>query len=598
MRTLLRETGQIIRFNLKNLLLFLIGYRLTAAAVYLRLLSAGMRFSLDRAGYGYLTLENAGKVFLSPWTIPVVLVLSVTGLFFLMTEAGGLVTAYSAAVYSLRLSGLQIFTQGLQSAIQQVRRKNFGLFAVVLADFLLMNLVYLYRALTHIKPVDFVIEEMAGRPGIWGAVALAVCGCVAGVIPAYFAFHQCMVDQKFYRDARAGSMEMLKGRWIGTVIRVVFPQFLVIGAAWVLYRLLLVLMAVFTVFFVKRELQLSFLIRASSWTEWMIMAAAGMGASLIFFADLTVQYYKYGESRIGRKHFFYTGEALVSRKNGLAVLAVSGLIGGLGLIDAALNGTFLSSSVVVQTEITAHRGSSSSAPENTMAAIEAAVEEMADWAEIDVQETGDGVVVLCHDAGLQRVAGVRSRIKDLTFEEIKEVDVGSWFGEEFAGERIPALAEVMEYAKGRLNLNIELKYSGMDSMLPEKVQQLVAEYGLEDQCVISCTNLNYLRRVKKADSRTKTGYIIPAAYGDYYMDEDVDVISIRSGFVTKGLVRAAHEAGKSVHAWTVNEKLELERMRVLMVDNVITDMPVLAREILYREEVTESLLEYLKLIFQ
>ena len=100
------------------------------------------------------------------------------------------------------------------------------------------------------------------------------------------------------------------------------------------------------------------------------------------------------------------------------------------------------------------------------------------------------------------------------------------------------------------------------------------------------------------DSQIKTGYIIPAAYGDYYMDENVDVISIRSGFVTESLVRKAHEAGKSVHAWTVNEKMELERMRVLMVDNVITDVPVLAREILYREEATENLLEYLKLIFK
>ena len=598
MKTLLKETGQIIRFNLKNLLLFLIGYRLTAAAVYLRLLDAGMRFSLRQAGYGYLTLENAGKVCLSPWTIPAVLALLCAGLFLLMAEAGGLVAAYWAAMYSLRLPGHRIFVQGIQNAIQQIRRRNFGLFAVVLADFLLMNLFYIYRTLTHIKPVDFVIGEMSGRPGVWALVAAVVWGCVAAVIPTYFVFHQCMVEQKFYRDGKRGSVELLKGRWARTVIRVVFPQLLVVLAAWVLYGLLLVMMAVFTVFFVRRDLQFAFLIRASSWTEWIVMGAASMGASLLFFADLTVQYDKYRGSGVVRKHFFYTGEAMISRKNGLAALAAWGLIGGLGLIDAGINGTFLASSVAARTEITAHRGSSSSAPENTMAALEAAVEEMADWAEIDVQETADGVVVLCHDITLERVAGVKSKVRDLTFEEIQKLDGGSWFGKEFAGERIPALAEVMEYAKGRLNLNIELKYSGMDSGLPEKVGQLVAEYEMEDQCVISCANINYLKRIRKLDSQIKTGYIIPAAYGDYYIDENVDVISIRSGFVTESLVRKAHEAGKSVHAWTVNEKMELERMRVLMVDNVITDVPVLAREILYREEATENLLEYLKLIFK
>ena len=76
------------------------------------------------------------------------------------------------------------------------------------------------------------------------------------------------------------------------------------------------------------------------------------------------------------------------------------------------------------------------------------------------------------------------------------------------------------------------------------------------------------------------------------------MISIRSGFVTPKLVTLAHEEGKSIHAWTVNDKAELERMRILAVDNVITDVPALAREVLYREEGTESLLEYLRALLK
>lgn len=598
MRALLKETGQIIWFNIKNLLIFLTGYRLAAAAVYLQLLNAGIRFSLGRAGYAYLTLENAWKVLASPWTIPVLFVLSGVGLWFLMVEAGSLVAAYSGAMYSLKVSASQMFIQGIRSAARQLERKNFRLFFVVLADFFLMNLFYFYRTLTHVKPLNFVIEEMSGHPVIWAAVAAVICGCVAAVIPTYFVFHQCMIEQKFYRDGKAESIGMLKGRWLGTVLRVVCPQILITASAVVVYLFLVVLAAVFAVLFVRRELEFAFLIRAADWIEWIVMGVAGMAASLLFFADVTVQYYQYGKSKLEKKHFFYSRQAVVSRKNGLAVLAVFGIIGGAGLIDAAVNGTFLSNSVVVQTEITAHRGSSASAPENTMAAVEAAVKEMADWVEIDVQETADGVVVVCHDTSLQRVAGVKKNVKDMTFQELRSLDVGSWFSEEFAGERIPSLEEIMEYAKGRLKLNIEIKYSGMGSLLPEKVGELVEAYEMEDQCIVSCTNLNYLRRVKRATPRVKTGYIIPAAFGNYYMDSDVDVISIRSGFVTEKLVTAAHEAGKSIHAWTVNEKMELERMRVLTVDNVITDRPVLAREILYREEATESLLEYLAMILR
>lgn len=94
----------------------------------------------------------------------------------------------------------------------------------------------------------------------------------------------------------------------------------------------------------------------------------------------------------------------------------------------------------------------------------------------------------------------------------------------------------------------------------------------------------------------KTGYIIPAAYGDYYSDEFVDVISIRSSFVTERMLQLAHEQGKAVHAWTVNGKAELERLERLGVDDIITDYPILAREILYEDEGTAGLLEYWRLV--
>ena len=189
-------------------------------------------------------------------------------------------------------------------------------------------------------------------------------------------------------------------------------------------------------------------------------------------------------------------------------------------------------------------------------------------------------------------------ISDMTLEELKEVDVGSWFAEEYTGEQIPTLAEAMEYAKGRLNLNIEIKYTGTESLLPQRVCRLVEEHEMEDQCIITSTNMECLKQIKSINPNIRTGYILPAAYGEYYRNDEIDVISIRSGFITESLVTLAHEEGKSVHAWTVNDKAELERMRVLAVDNVITDMPVFAREILNREEETENLLGYVRALLK
>ena len=109
---------------------------------------------------------------------------------------------------------------------------------------------------------------------------------------------------------------------------------------------------------------------------------------------------------------------------------------------------------------------------------------------------------------------------------------------------------------------------------------------------------SYLKRVKEFNPDLRTGYILAAAYGKYYESDDFDFISIRSSFVNRRLVEAVHEDGKAVHVWTVNSKTEIEQMKLLGVDNIITDYPVRAREILYREETTETLMEYLKMMLR
>jgi glycerophosphoryl diester phosphodiesterase len=93
-------------------------------------------------------------------------------------------------------------------------------------------------------------------------------------------------------------------------------------------------------------------------------------------------------------------------------------------------------------EITAHRAGATVAPENTVAALRRAIEDGADWAEIDVQLTADRAVVVIHDSDLRRVGGRPGRIGQMTLAEVQQVDVGNWFDPAFAGERVPTLDEV------------------------------------------------------------------------------------------------------------------------------------------------------------
>ena len=121
---------------------------------------------------------------------------------------------------------------------------------------------------------------------------------------------------------------------------------------------------------------------------------------------------------------------------------------------------------------------------------------------------------------------------------------------------------------------------------------------MEEQCVISSVRLSYLERVKAVCPELKTGLILPAAYGRYYEDENVDFISIRSSLANRRLVEAAHEAGRAVHVWTVNRPAELKSMALLGADNLITDYPARAREILYEEAASGGILDSLRMLLR
>ena len=259
------------------------------------------------------------------------------------------------------------------------------------------------------------------------------------------------------------------------------------------------------------------------------------------------------------------------------------------LIDYEKHGSTISDDMTTDVQIIAHRGSTRKAPENTMAAVQKAVEEMTDCVEIDVQMTRDGVVVLGNDANLRRVAGVNRPIYSMTLEEIRNLEVGSSFSPEFAGEKIPTLEEVLAFCKGSVNLNIEIKRTGMDRELPARVVELIQEQEMEKQCVVTSTSMSHLMQVKELEPKLCTGYIVSAAYGDFDPGRQVDFISIRYEFADEELVEHMHDQGKRVYAWTVNAPGELRRLEAVGVDGIITDHPVMVREVLYRDKRLERL---------
>ncbi|MBB6732203.1 glycerophosphodiester phosphodiesterase [Cohnella zeiphila] len=235
----------------------------------------------------------------------------------------------------------------------------------------------------------------------------------------------------------------------------------------------------------------------------------------------------------------------------------------------------------------AHRGASGTCPENTMAAFERAVELGANGIETDVHLTRDGRLALIHDATLDRTTGEPGSIRGLDFAEIREKDAGSWFGQEFRGQKVPAMEELFELAKGRdLFLNVELKfgsepYPGME----EAVIAVIRRYGMEDQVILSSFNHDSLALVKRLAPEVRTGIL----YGEnlfepwnYAAGFGTDALHAWHGVVTPEKVKGADERGLVYFPYTINEAEEMKRLIQAGVAGVITDYPDLGWEC-YRE---------------
>ena len=251
------------------------------------------------------------------------------------------------------------------------------------------------------------------------------------------------------------------------------------------------------------------------------------------------------------------------------------------VVSAVLVGNWLVDGIQIKDTVTvvAHRGAAGRAPENTLASIRAAIEDASDWVEIDVQETVDGEVVVIHDSDFMKLAGVDLKVWDGTLEQIRDIDIGSWFDPQFSAERVPTLVEVLEEAKGKARVVIELKYYGHDQQLEQRVVDIVEQLGMTDEVAIMSLKYEGVQKIRALRPDWTIGLLSAKAIGDL-TSLDVDFLAVAMGMASPGFVRRSHEQGKQVFVWTVNDAVSLSRMMSLGVDGVISDEPALAREVI------------------
>ena len=233
--------------------------------------------------------------------------------------------------------------------------------------------------------------------------------------------------------------------------------------------------------------------------------------------------------------------------------------------------------------IMAHRGFSASAPENTLPAFQMCIDGGFTAAELDVQMTADGTVIVLHDDNLKRTAGLNKNVWEVTYDEIKDLDNGSFFSKEFAGTKIPTLDEAIKLAgsgKNKLFLNIEIKRNGHDDGIIEKVVDIIVRNDYLDSCDVTSQDYSTLEEVREVNPAVLTAYTSAVGIGSIESLEAADIISIQQTFATYENVERIHGAGKRVFVWTVNEEDTMKDLVSLNVDAILTNDPVLCKKVL------------------
>ncbi len=228
----------------------------------------------------------------------------------------------------------------------------------------------------------------------------------------------------------------------------------------------------------------------------------------------------------------------------------------------------------------AHRGSSARAPENTLAAFRAALEDGAEAVELDVHLTRDGRLAVIHDPTTRRVTGVDGVVAGLTMDELRRLDAGRHKGVAWAGEAIPELGDVFALLKGRVLVNVEVK-GGVEAI--PMVARRVGEYDMAADVIISSFDRATVRAAADLQAGLRAGLLSDAALPDpvaAVREVGASLLHLKHSLVTPQVMAALRDARLGLVAWTVNAPEEMRRLAALGVDAILSDDPRLLRETL------------------
>lgn len=580
-------------------------------AVFKPLLTGVMKLALKAQELSYLSDETIGTFIRSPLTWFFLLLIVLGMAFFTLFDICCIITCIHASFRKQAMPLLALMRKGLKTSLRVIYQRNIVMILYLLIIIPMTHALVISGYITKFTVPQFIVDYIMSHT--WLAILYIGFWIYIGLRSFHwiYSLHYFCLENCNFKQARKRSWKLQKNHYWTDLIIVVGWSAACIGiyygvilfGSWLVSRVnqalptqdlfssltlsgISLLLDVCGALFFCFDLPLFFI--CISLLFYYRKAAAGERIPRVF-RDLD-NAYRITNTRWVKKIYMYRKRIIA-----LSIVVVIGVNFAYNFADRR---GVLHMGLDNPVEVTAHRGYSAVYPENTIPAFKGAIQVGADWAELDVQQTADGEVIVMHDSNLKRTTGLDKEVWQVTWNEIKDLDNGSWFDKKYQTVRIPTLEEVLKVCRGKIHLNIEIKPSGHDKDLEEQVAKLLKKYHMRDTCVVSSLKYDSLRKIKQADDSIETAYITSVSYGNFTDLEYADGYSVESTLLSKSFVNKAQKTGKQIYVWTVNSEERLEKVVGMGIDNVITDDPVMAKELIYEQEHSTFWDRYVKQLLQ
>lgn len=583
----------------KPLILFEILWKLVTLLVIAPACAGLIQLAIHLAKLKYLTTSNLLQFLRSPWTILLLAVLLLLAALYTLFEIAAVCICFRQSRFQkVRTTLGRMVRSGLQSVLHFFRGGGPFLVLHLLVLILLMQFSATSGIFTAMGIPDFLAYYMTKKEFLLPIYVAAIILCCLLSVRWVFSSVLFTQNQCSYRSARATSVQLVRGRFWQTFFSVLVWNCCYFAALLVFLCMITVVVLMVIRATGSNDLIMSQAMRILKLLIQIVLWSFSFFATPICMAHLTALL----EKRCVQMPEVVLPEpvplsrsAKPFRRSTAVLTACCFTVAALGLNLSYVYSVFTGKAnfrlaLFQNPTVMAHRGLSADAPENTLYAFSDAISVGADFIELDVQQTRDGVLVVMHDSNLKRTTGVNKDIWDVDYADIQNLDAGSWFDPAYANARIPTLEETLQFVDKRAKLNIEIKPTkhGSDT-LEQDVAELITRYQYTDACYVTSFSYGSLKKVKEANPEIRTGYLMSVAYGQFYSLKYADAFSLNKVFVTSQVVNAAHQQGKQIFAWTVNSMSEVRSLCNLHVDSIITDDPVMVQNVISRDSTGETL---------